>query len=333
MNILIKKLSMYLVTIISIFSIGYSVKADSNDFSVVPVLPENQNTNVPSYFDLYVIPKQKQYLQIKITNNSSENTKYSIYVNTATTNQNGILDYSLSDFDKDKSMKVSVRDCINLEDNQVEVPAKSSQDVSFKLSIPEFPFEGVALGGITVEPIVNENEEKGVNNVFTRTLAIQLTESKANISPKLEGGGVTISQENLRNNVKFGLRNISPVIVQKVKADITITKQGSQTPIVKETKERLSFAPNSKFSIMTRWEKKFEPGNYTYHMNLKDGAGNSWEFEKIFKINNDDAKKLNAKSVDEEKKSIWQYVLFTLILVLGNISMIYLIVNKSKKDK
>lgn len=50
-----------------------------------------------------------QNLQIKITNNSSENTKYSIYVNTATTNQNDILDYSISDFDKDNSMKVSIK--------------------------------------------------------------------------------------------------------------------------------------------------------------------------------------------------------------------------------
>lgn len=73
-----------------------------------------------------------------------------------------------------------------MEENQVEVPARCSKDVSFSLSIPEASIEGVA-----------------------------------------------VSQENLRNNVKFGLWNISPVIVQKFKAVITITKQGSKTPIIK----------------------------------------------------------------------------------------------------
>ncbi|WP_285046997.1 DUF916 and DUF3324 domain-containing protein [Lactococcus petauri] len=329
----INKTIYVLVTIMSILSFSYSVKADSNDFSIVPVLPENQNANVPSYFDLMVTPNQKQNLKIKIINNSSENTKYNIYVNTATTNQNGILDYSISDFDKDNSMKVSVKDCINLEEEQVEVPAKSSKEVSFTLSVPEISFEGVALGGITVEPIIEESEEKGVNSVFTRTLAIQLAESKTDIAPQLEGGGITVSQENLRNNVKFGLRNISPVIVQKVKADITITKQGGKTPIVKESKEQLSFAPNSKFSLMTQWEKKFEPGNYNYHIALKDGNGHSWEFEEAFEIKNDDAKKLNAKSVDEEKKSIWKYLLISLLIVVAIISIIYVLVTKKKKER
>lgn len=53
---------------------------------------------------------------------------------------------------------------------------------------------------------------------------------------------------------------------------------------------------------MTRWEKKFESGNYIYHINMKDGDGHSLEFEKTFEIKSEEAKKLNEKTVDEKKE-------------------------------
>lgn len=333
MNISIKNIIHVLVVVVSILTFSHTVKADSNDFSVIPVLPENQNTSVSSYFDLIVSPNQKQDMQIEITNNSSENVKYSIYVNTAITNQNGIVDYSISEFDRDMSMKVSIKDCIYLEETLIEIPPKTTKEVSFKLNVPSTPFEGIALGGITVEPIVEEAKKEGVNNVFTRTLAIQLSESNADITPKLEGGEVSASQENLRNNVKFELRNVTPVIIQKVKADITITKRGSKHPILEETKEKLSFAPNSKFNLMTEWKKKFKAGDYIYYVNLSDEKGNTWEFRKEFEIKEDEAKKLNEKSVDVEGKTMWNYLLIIFVLIVVSlISILYIIIKKMKQS-
>lgn len=332
MNILIQKILYGLLVMIGIFTFSYSSQADSNDFSVIPILPENQNKDVLSYFDLTVIPNQKQELKIKITNNANEKVKYNIYVNTATTNQNGILDYSISEFEKDESMKLSVKECAYVEEPQVELPPKGSKEVTLRLSIPEPPFEGIALGGITVEPVI-ENKKEGISNLFTRTLALQLSESKENIVPNLEGGAVLVSQENLRNNVKFELRNTTPVIIPKVKAEITILKQGSKTPIVKETKEQLSFAPNSKFGLMTDWKQQFDPGNYIYNINLKDEKGHSWKFTKEFEIKDEVAKDLNEKSVDVKDNTIWIYLIIPFILVVALLSMLYILIKKKKMPK
>ncbi|MGC2990832.1 DUF916 and DUF3324 domain-containing protein [Enterococcus faecalis] len=332
MRQLIKKLMLVFIFAFISLSFGQLAWADSNDFSVIPVLPENQNPDIPSYFDLTVTPNQQQTLQVKIKNNSDESVKYKIYVNTATTNQNGIIDYSISDFEKDESMKLSLKDCITLKEPLVEVPANSEKEVSLELNIPEAPFEGIALGGITVEPIAEEGKE-GVNNLFTRTLAIRIVESNKEIVPELYGGDVLISQENLRNNIKFELRNSTPTIISKVKAEIAITKKGDKQPILEQIKEHLSFAPNSKFNLMTEWNGQFEPGKYVYNINLKDDAGNQWEFDKEFEIKSGEAEKLNETSVDEKKTSIKDYLPYIVVIFIFLMVILIWIIRKKNKHR
>ncbi|EKE4879614.1 DUF916 and DUF3324 domain-containing protein [Enterococcus faecalis] len=332
MKKIIKKVMLVLIFAFTSLSFGQLALADSNDFSVIPVLPENQNPDVPSYFDLIVTPKQQQTLQVKIKNNSNENVKYKLYVNTATTNQNGIIDYSISDFEKDESMKLSLKDCITLNESVVEVPANSEKEVSLELNIPEAPFEGIALGGITVEPIAEEDNE-AVNNLFTRTLAIQIAESTTAIVPELYGGEVLVSQENLRNNIKFELRNSTPTIISKVKAEIAITKQGDKQPILEQTKEHLSFAPNSKFSLMTEWNGQFESGKYVYNIDLKDDEGNKWTFSKEFEIKTEEAEKLNETSVDEKKSSVKDYLLYIVVLFIVLMGALIWVIRKKMKHK
>ncbi|WP_062805784.1 DUF916 and DUF3324 domain-containing protein [Enterococcus pernyi] len=334
MKILIKKFVLVLMFFFLTLGFEQLVLADSNDFSVVPVLPENQNPDVLSYFDLTVTPNQKQTLKIRIKNNSNESTKYNLYVNTATTNQNGIIDYSITDFEKDESLKLSLKDCLTLKEQYVDVPANSEKEVSLELSIPEITFEGIALGGITVEPTIEEGSE-GINNVFTRTLAIQLAETTKDIVPKLEGGEVIISQENLRNNVNFELRNITPTIISNVKAEISIKNEEKKTPILEQTKDQLSFAPNSKFSLMTEWNKQFNPGKYTYNIDLTDLKGNKWSFSKNFKIKVEVAEKLNKTSVYKKEKFIEKYFIYIVtILTILFIVLLWLIVGRFlKKSK
>ncbi|EOA3013197.1 DUF916 and DUF3324 domain-containing protein [Enterococcus faecalis] len=317
---IIKKAVLFLMFAFSALGFQQLVLADSNDFSVTPVLTENQNPEVPSYFDLTVTPNQKQTLKIKIKNNSNESVKYKLYVNTATTNQNGIIDYSINNFEKDESLKLSLKDCLTLTEQLVDVPANSEKEVSLELSVPETPFEGIALGGITVEPSI-EKGSNGVNNIFTRTLAIQLTETAKKISPKLEGGEVKVSQENLRNNVKFELRNITPTIISKVNAEIAITKKGNKNPLLTQTKDQLNFAPNSKFNLMTEWDKQFDPGDYTYSINLTDGEGNKWSFSKKFKIEAEIAENLNKTSIDRKESFFEKYFIY----ILGLLSILFIV--------
>ncbi|MGX7173943.1 DUF916 and DUF3324 domain-containing protein [Enterococcus ratti] len=297
----IKNIFVLTIVMISAFAFEQMVRADNNYFSVTPVLPENQKSKDSSFFDLKVVPNQKQHLQINVTNHTATAQKYKISINTATTNQNGIIDYSLEDFEKDSSMKISLKDCLSLKESQVEIAANSEKEIIFDLNTPSEPFEGVLLGGITVEPIITANDNEGIHNIFTRTIAIQLTETENKVVPEVKAGEITVTQINLRNHIQMELRNVTPTVISKVKAVIRITKKGEKQPIIEQNKERLSFAPNSKFHLITQWQEQFESGSYVYSIELADSSGHQWHFTKEFEIKEKAAKKLNATSVDEKK--------------------------------
>lgn len=305
--------------------------AEKNDYSVRPILPENQKADVQSYFDLVVTPDSEQTLKIAIKNNTSSNQKYNVYVNTATTNQNGIIDYSIYNFKKDESMVVSLKDCITLDAPQVDVLANDEKEVAIDLKIPKQAFNGVLLGGVTVEPIVKDSE-KGISNVITRTIAIQLSESTEQISPELKVGDVTISQENYRNNIKINLRNVSPIVLTKVTAKITVEKKGEKKPLISQQKEQLSFAPNSRFNLMTEWDREFDPGEYKYTIKLYDESGHKWLFDKDFEIGNVQAENMNKTSVDKKKASHNTWIIY-IGIGIAIIIMLGFMLKKEKRGK
>ncbi|MBE9896506.1 DUF3324 domain-containing protein, partial [Enterococcus casseliflavus] len=236
------------------------------------------------------------------------------------------------DFEKDDSMTISLKEIISLENAQIEVEANSQKDVSFDLSIPEESFEGILLGGITVEPVIEE-ESEGISNLVTRTLAIMLSESDEIIEPKLKAGEVMVSQDNYRNNVKFELRNVTATLINRITAEITIYKKGKSEPVIEQTKEQMSIAPNSKFNLMTEWNDQFDAGSYTYNITLSDEQGHSWEFTKEFEIEAEKAKELNSTSVDEKQDSINYYFIIGLALFFILLAFCIYLVIKIRKIK
>jgi len=331
-NKLIKRGIFFICTIISFVFLGTSTAiADSNDFSISPVLPSNQRIDVESYFDLLVTPKERQTIAIIIKNNSANSQKYNLFINTATTNQNGIVDYSMTNFEKDESMLISLKDLISLNTPEVEVDANSQKEVFFDLTVPEEPFEGILLGGITVEPVVEENTE-GISNLVTRTLAIQLSESDEKVEPNLESGGVTLSQENYRNNVKIELRNTTPTLINRVSAEISIIKNENNALVLEQTREQLSIAPNSKFNLMSEWNDQFDVGMYTYKIKLADSQGHDWEFSEEFEITAKEATELNKTSYDNVQYSLLNYI----PLLLGGLlflAFIFLFITRKRNKK
>ncbi|MGF1919610.1 WxL protein peptidoglycan domain-containing protein, partial [Enterococcus faecalis] len=207
-----------------------TVHADGPGFTVTPILSEDQVSETKSYFDLKVIPKQQVLLRLKINNQTDQKQTYDLSVNTATTNKNGIVDYSFSHFDRDSSMKIALSDCIRLPEKRIVIPENSEKEVSMELDVPEEPFDGILLGGVTITPEVKKNTQ-GITNVFTRTIAIVVSEKSEKVKPEVEAGKVTVSQENLRNMVQISLRNSTPTLIQGLRANITIKSKDTNKTI------------------------------------------------------------------------------------------------------
>ena len=284
------------------------VFSETSDFSITPMLPDNQNVEVQNYFDLKVKPNQKQTLELVVSNTSNELQEYKIAVNTANTNNNGIVDYSMSNFKKDKSMKISLKDCFKLEKEIIEIPPNKEKIISMEMTIPPADFDGILLGGVVVEPLI-KTSDAGITNHFTRTIAIKLSENEKEIETKLSIGDSVISQENLRNVLKMKFGNIESKLLSIITADITISKKNDSKFLLKDQKQQLSFAPNSNFYLTTNWTEMFSPGEYAYKVIFKDDAGHQWVLSKEFHIKKNSAKKLNQTSIDKKKFNLQDYLL------------------------
>jgi len=85
-----------------------TAQAENLNYTVSADLPKNQLNSKVSYFDLKVTPGQTQDLTIQIKNSDNAAHKYVVTPNRATTNDNGVIDYSQSKAKADASLKFDI---------------------------------------------------------------------------------------------------------------------------------------------------------------------------------------------------------------------------------
>ena len=78
--------------------------AQSMNFSVEPQKSSLQRDQSKTYFDLNVMPGQKESVMVKVTNTSDKRIKINTSVNVAKTNPNGVVEYGKSRFKSDKTL-------------------------------------------------------------------------------------------------------------------------------------------------------------------------------------------------------------------------------------
>lgn len=303
------------------FADPFISKADEGiDFSVKPQITSSQIGDNDSYFNLRTTPDKKEIVPIKITNHAQEEATYIVNVNTATTNMNGIIDYGQQNVQLVGS-KGQFADLVDKKEQLVSIAAGADKVVDIVLTMPNEPFDGILLGGITVVKKQNkENQAKNtIKNEFQYALAVQISENDEVINPKLTGGNIQLTQINKRNAVQMTIKNPQPKLLKQVEGTFTIKRKGQKTTtLVEEKRDTLSIAPNSEFSLFTMLNDTFKPGEYTYTINLKNAEGH-WTFSKDFSIEKKEAKHLNKKSVDQTPS---QFSWILIVVIMGIIILI-----------
>lgn len=309
------------VTIILFLSIFFSVvnplvsKAEEGiDFSVKPQITSSQIGDNDSYFNLRSVSDKKETLPIKITNHSQTEVTYIVNVNTATTNMNGIIDYSQQNV-KLIETEYQLANLVEKQEQTVSIPGGAEKIVDIDLTMPKNSFEGVILGGIIVAKKQNEqNEAKNtIKNEFQYAIAVQLSNNDKKVKSELTGEKVELTQINKRNAVQMTIKNPQPKLLKQVEGTFTIKKKGQNTAIVEEKRSAMSIAPNSEFSLFTMLNDKFKSGEYTYTINLKNTEGD-WTFSQDFSIKQKQASDLNKTSVDQTPK---QFSWLLIVAIMG----------------
>ncbi|WP_089108085.1 DUF916 and DUF3324 domain-containing protein [Secundilactobacillus mixtipabuli] len=319
-----------LMFVAGIFSFTHvPAKAAVNDFQVKAILPANNNPQA-SYFDLKVKPKAEQTLRIRITNNSSKRQLFNVKSNNATTNSNGVIDYSLQT-KKDASATTSFSEMLGDQTGkQVSVAGKSSAIVSFKLTTPKQPFDGTVLGGFVVYSASAAEQAQKSNqssNLAHYVIAARLVESTKQVTPDLAYHGTKYVGANGLPRIQVNLQNTQPTIIGDVHLKATVTGEGHQT-VAKVNQKMLNFAPNSSFGyqMQTLNNKALKPGQYRLNMTVK-GDNGSWKFDKLFTVSDKDGKA--AKIV--QPATNWKQIIMWIIEGLAILIVLGYIINKFRK--
>ncbi|MFR6689608.1 WxL protein peptidoglycan domain-containing protein, partial [Listeria innocua] len=166
--------------------------AEGNSFSVKAILPANQASSV-TYFDLQMEPKQKQKLDVEITNQSKEQMTINCVANTAITNEMGYVDYSIPKTKPDETLKYPFADITEVSDSEITLEPNETKIWSVNIQMPEESYDGIILGGLHFKEKTKEKTEKEtkqekevqIKNEYAYVIGVKLTEKTTIVKPEL----------------------------------------------------------------------------------------------------------------------------------------------------
>ncbi|MFB7141675.1 DUF916 and DUF3324 domain-containing protein [Gottfriedia sp. NPDC056225] len=333
-----KLLLIFSAILLSLAFIPLSVKAENDiDFSVRASIPTNQIDHLKSYFDLKMTPGQHQDLKIEVFNNSKKEKTIEANITFATTNDNGLIDYSETDRNKaDKTLIYPLTELVKETHKEVVIPSGKSKVVSFSITMPNDEYNGVIVGAVHFKKkaeeakTVSADKSIQIKNEYAYVVGIKLTENTKEVNPDLHLLEIKPKLVNYHTSIAATIQNSEASIVKDMSIDAKIYKEGSNKIVYSSKKAEMSMAPNSNFDYAIDLNNNpIEPG--TYRLKMKAIIGTQvWEWDELFTIGKE-AKELNNKAVEIEQNNYWIYIGGGALLLIGLI--ILFIFKKRKKEK
>ncbi|MGX7418190.1 DUF916 and DUF3324 domain-containing protein [Carnobacterium gallinarum] len=313
--------------------------AHEMNFAVKAILPENQRNKEQSYFDLRMTAGQEQVLQVELQNETDQDIIVETTANTATTNDNGIADYTNSTSKKDSSLAFSFAEIATVPKETV-VPKKSTQTLEVTLKMPTKEFDGYLLGGLyfkekdTTEKNAESKDSVAIENKFAYTIGVLLSETDQDIKPKLALNDVKPSQKVGHNVVLLNIQNQNPAMVQKMRVEAKVYAADKKEVLYAKQQDNLKMAPNSNFNYSIPLDDQaFKPGNYQVELTANDGY-RDWKMSKDFVVKSDVADKYNKTSLDVQAKPrdySWFFLGGGVVLIIAVGSFAYWSGRRSQK--
>ena len=311
------------------------------NYSVSPEVAGNQIDKKITYYDLKVTPGQSESIKFKINNTDTADHTYTVAINRATTDVNGVIDYTRGSVKQDSDLKYNIEKLVTYP-KKVAVAAKTSKEVTVKLNVPEGKFPGEILGGILVDEDnqVNNKAPNGVTlkSKYDYVIGLQLQENMAAIKSDLKLDKVYETSQKGQIYLDDELDNDVPKLEKNVSISARVTPVNSNKTILSANKKNMSLAPDSNFDYPVDVNqttgadrnKRLKPGTYTMYLDAKANNGqNLWNFKRKFTISSVQNKRVN-KVAPNNSNAKWMVIgiVAALIVVAGGIIWYY---RKNKK--
>ena len=292
-----------IILLVSALALAVTAGANAGSFSVNPVLPENQRPESRGYFDLIVVPGQRQELVVEVSNSSDAAATMTLSLITVTTNRNGIVDYTAPGI-SDETLKNRFTDIAKLDKESITVPPHESMNVTISLTVPQQGFDGIILGAVQALKEITDEERASAGMIVNRysyVLAIRLRQTDSPIDTEFLLGDVRTELVNHRAAIVADIRNPQPRLVMGVEASAQIFQKGNDAPVFDVSAASVDFAPNSifPFSMVDRAGYGLRPGRYVALIQLAH-EGKTWEFEHEFDIEEEEAAIVNGGALNQQ---------------------------------
>ncbi|MGG5340418.1 hypothetical protein IGJ48_003171 [Enterococcus pernyi] len=317
------------------FLLGQKFSAEENNsqvgFSVSPNYNEAQNKE-SSFFDLLVQPNSKQTISITVTNTGKEGSNYTIKVIQASTNKNGVIDYTDIKSKPLGSVPFEVNKQASYEE-KIKLSAGETKQVPITLSIPDKPFKGEVLGGVNVtKEISKQDKTPQLVNQYSYVIGLRIREGIENSERELYAGEVKPVVSFGKAGITVPISNDQANTIGKLTVESVLKREGKE--IKKETYRDREIAPNSVYPYSLSWDKKdYVPGSYQLSIVVTDAQSHKWYFNKEFTLKAEEVNDVKNTAVHppkEEHQWIWWLIGLFVVIILGLI--IYIFNNKKGKE-
>ena len=275
--------ALFLAIMLLLNIIGAEGSQQGASFSIRPILPENQERESSTFFDIRVEPGHEQSLEIEVLNHTNETIHIAVSIYTATTNANGIPEYQVKQKMPDINLPYLMEDII-IVPPYIEIPPYSTFYLPIKVKVPSIAYDGVLAGGIEIRPTAKyELEAGGIRNTYSFLTVILLHQGES-VEPKIISNGSKILFANGECVLSTNFQNTKGAFTKSLEIESIIIKEETNEVIFENRTGNMQMAPYSNFCFsLTLEERLFSHGTYIISHTLQSGDM-KWRFKELIRI-------------------------------------------------
>ncbi|EUJ41142.1 DUF916 domain-containing protein [Brochothrix campestris] len=282
------------------------------EYAVSPLLPAYQTEGVEHFFDIRWTPKQTAEFGVRITNKTNVKTTYTLQLNKARTNRNGVIDYADSRPEAAQT-RYKLTDLIKLPETVV-VEGKSSVAVMGKISFGAADFNGILMGGIHVAKQA-ETRSEGISHSVSYNLPLIIRGNDDHRPvPQLAVTDVTVTPlKNNRGSVDLTLVNQDANFLKEVTfAAVIKNKQGDR---MDSQTSQWDLTPETAMQYPIKLNGRYRPGRYQVDLTVTHRTKGEWQFNETFELTAAAANQLNQKTTGSANS--WISVMLAGVILLA----------------
>ena len=298
----------------------------SADFSVAPLYSEHQSQGVNNFYDIVWTPSYEEEFAVKITNNTDEVQSYTMNVNKARTNKNGIIDYSDSS-PESEDIKYKLTEMVKI-DKEVTLDANSSKIIEGKITFPDVDFDGILMAGIYISQMNDSVNESTISSLISYNIPFIV---RGNIDtrpdPNLTFTALKVEKDSSDTAIlNVNLDNKGPNLLKSVSVLTEIVDEDGKSVFNQEG--TIDITPETSFSYPIEIPSTIESGKYNMIFTIRHSEENVWIFEETFDISEE---YVNDSLPIKQDQRISTYILLIGITIL--LIILIVIVKKRFLDK